>query len=83
MTPVMGSGEWTGYIAESLDAQNSRFDFRGGGATTAMNDSLGFSCHGCIKGEAPKDLEPDGIERGGPRTVRYQPRVCGRQTLVH
>ena len=40
MTSVMGSGEWTGYIAESLDAQNSRFDFRGGGATTAMNDSL-------------------------------------------
>jgi hypothetical protein len=44
---VMGSGESARYIAdESLDAQNSRFDFRGGGATTAMNKSLDFASLG-------------------------------------
>jgi hypothetical protein len=42
MTSVMDPGESTGYIAESLDPQNSRFDFKGGGATTAMNESLDF-----------------------------------------
>lgn len=56
MTSVMGSGGWTGYIAESLDAQNSRFDFSGGGATSAMNDSTGFSCQACMMREYPKDF---------------------------
>jgi hypothetical protein len=34
---VMGAGGTEGYIAESLDPQEAKFDFRGGGATTAMN----------------------------------------------
>jgi len=34
---VMDAGGADEYIAESLDPQRSKFDFKGGGATTAMN----------------------------------------------
>ena len=60
---LRGSGEWAGYIAESLDPRNSRVDFKGGGATTAMNNSLDFSRLGCIIREDPKDVEPHKIEQ--------------------
>jgi hypothetical protein len=68
MTSVMGSGEWTGYIAESLDAQTTRFDFRGGGATTAMNNSLVLSLKDCVI----RGSEEFGAKRvqGGPRMVK-------------
>lgn len=36
---VMGAGDTAGYIAELPDPQMSRFDLKGGGATTAMNES--------------------------------------------
>ena len=36
----MDSGGSAGRIADSLDPQKSRFDFKGGGATTAMNNPL-------------------------------------------
>lgn len=76
MTFVMGSGESARYIAEeSLDAQNSRFDLRGGGATTAMNKSLDFPGLGREYGapdgfgdqrELVKSATPVGILCEGP-----------------
>ena len=67
MMSVMESDEWTGYIAKSLAVQKSRFEFRGGGATTAMNESLGFSCHGWYK-DGPGKLQPGVTEYAGTET---------------
>lgn len=49
---VMGAGGTDGYIAESPDPQWSRFDFRGGGATTAMKETCS-SCDERLSGRKP------------------------------
>jgi hypothetical protein len=36
---VMGADAAEGYMAELLDPQRSKFDLKGGGATTAMKES--------------------------------------------